>query len=98
MRTIELTPKASEDLESIWLYSFERYGEAKADSYIKRFSDIFKILITHDIGTPRPELGEEIFSLPVEQHVVFFLSARRSITVIRILNHAQDVNRHFPWL
>lgn len=51
MRTIELTPKASEDLESIWLYSFDRYGEAKADSYITRFSDIFTILTTHRIGT-----------------------------------------------
>ena len=98
MKTIELTPKASEDLEYIWIYSFERYGEAKADSYIKRFSDIFNILITHDIGTPRPELGESMFSLPVEQHVVFFVPTQRCITVIRILNHAQDVNRHFTWL
>ena len=42
MRTIELTPKATEDLESIWLYSFELYGEVKADNYISRFSDIFR--------------------------------------------------------
>lgn len=97
MRTIELTPKASEDLESIWLYSFERYGEAKADSYITRFSDIFNALALHDIGTPRPELGDGICSLPIEQHVIFFLSAKTSITVIRVLSHAQDATRHLSW-
>ena len=97
MRTIELTPKATEDLESIWLYSFEHYGEVKADNYISRFSDIFSVLTTHNIGTARPELGEDICSLPIEQHVIFFLSTLTSITVIRILNHAQDATRHLSW-
>lgn len=97
MRTIELTPKATEDLESIWLYSFEHYGEVKADNYVSRFSDIFSVLTMHSIGTPRPELGEGISSLPIEQHVIFFLSTQTSITVIRILSHVQDATRHLSW-
>ena len=97
MRTVELTPKAQEDLESIWLYGFERYGEAKADYYITRFSDIFSVLSAHNVGTLRPELGDGICSLPVEQHVIFFLYARTSITVIRILSHEQDATRHLSW-
>ncbi len=29
MREIELTPKANEDLENIWLYGFETFGMEK---------------------------------------------------------------------
>lgn len=38
MKEIELTPKAEEDLEAIWDYSFRQFGGVQADAYtaIKR--------------------------------------------------------------
>lgn len=71
MKEINLTPKATEDLEAIWLYSQEQFGLAQADEYVGRFSDIFDVLAVHEIGTERPELGENMFSLPIEKHVIF---------------------------
>lgn len=97
MKEINLTPKAIEDLENIWLYGQIQFGLAKADEYVAHFSDIFDILARHEIGTQRSELGENIFSLPIEKHVIFFVPSESSITVIRILNQSQDVNRHIPW-
>ncbi|WP_202306525.1 type II toxin-antitoxin system RelE/ParE family toxin [Dryocola clanedunensis] len=97
MKTVELTPKAAEDMESIWLYSYDRYGETKADEYIDRISMVLKMLISHEIGASRPELGKNIFSIPAEQHVIFFVSHCSRITVIRILSHAQDALRHLAW-
>ncbi|MBS0056950.1 MULTISPECIES: type II toxin-antitoxin system RelE/ParE family toxin [Yersinia] len=94
MKSIKLTPKANEDLEAIWLYSYEQFGLMKADNYIGRLSDIFDVLATHDIGVPRPELGENICSQPIEQHLVFFISTASVITIIRILNQSQDAIRH----
>lgn len=44
MKAIELTPKATEDLEEIWLYSYEQFGVVKADEYVGQFSDIFEML------------------------------------------------------
>nr|EKX4053079.1 type II toxin-antitoxin system RelE/ParE family toxin [Enterobacter cloacae] len=51
----------------------------------------------HDIGTHRAELGDNISSLPVEQHMIYFVSSHSVITVIRILSQSQDTARHEPW-
>ncbi|ECL8859719.1 type II toxin-antitoxin system RelE/ParE family toxin [Salmonella enterica] len=51
----------------------------------------------HNIGTPRPELGEYIFALPVERHMIYFLQTDTEIVIIRILSQHQDVGRHFNW-
>ncbi len=97
MKAIELTPKATEDLESIWFYSYARYGEVKADEYVSYLSDVFIILAAHNVGTSRPELGKDMFSLPARQHVIFFVPTSESVTTVRILNHAQYVCRHIKW-
>ncbi|OQM39577.1 ABC transporter ATP-binding protein [Citrobacter braakii] len=51
----------------------------------------------HNIGTPRPEPGEYTFSLPVEQHMLYFLQTDTEIIIIRILSQHQDDGRHLNW-
>jgi toxin ParE1/3/4 len=98
MKEIELTPKAEEDLETIWDYSFRKFGATRADEYIGRLAAVFDVLATHEIGTKRPELGEDIYSLPVEQHMIYFVPSYSVITIIRILSQSQDTSRHEPWI
>ncbi|MBD4393019.1 type II toxin-antitoxin system RelE/ParE family toxin, partial [Xanthomonas citri pv. citri] len=64
MKETELTPKAEEDLEAIWGYSFRQFGIVQADAYISRIAAVFNVLAMHDIGTHRAELGDNICSLP----------------------------------
>jgi len=97
MKEIELTPKAEEDLEAIWDYSFRQFGVVQADEYIGRIAAVFDVLAMHEIGTQRAELGEDIFSLPVEQHILYFVSSHSVVTIIRILSQSQDSARHDPW-
>ncbi|HFZ8994117.1 TPA: type II toxin-antitoxin system RelE/ParE family toxin [Citrobacter freundii] len=97
MKTVQLTPKASKDLEAIWLYGYQHFGESQADNYIGHLSEIFDILSIHSIGTPRPELGELIYALPFESHIIYFLQTDRDIIVIRILSQSQDAARHLRW-
>ncbi|HCL9025283.1 TPA: type II toxin-antitoxin system RelE/ParE family toxin [Escherichia coli] len=97
MRIIKLMPKANEDLEGIWYYSYHHFGEPQADRYVEHLSDVLQILSNNNIGTPRPELGEGIFVLPFERHVIYFLQSPGKIIVIRILNQNQDVTRHLHW-
>ncbi len=97
MKEIELTPKAEEDLEAIWNYSFRQFGVVQADEYIGRIAAVFDVLAMHEIGTQRAELGEDIFSLPVEQHMLYFVSSHSVVTIIRILSQSQDTARHEPW-
>lgn len=44
MKEIELTPKAEEDLEAIWDYSFRQFGIVQADAYIGRIAAVFDVL------------------------------------------------------
>lgn len=97
MRIVKLTPKANDDLTAIWDYGQLHFGKAQADKYIDHISEIFQILSIHDIGTARRELGEGIFSLPFERHILYFLQTEADIIIIRILGQSQDVNRHLHW-
>ncbi len=97
MKEIELTPKAEEDLEAIWDYSFRQFGVVQADAYIGRIAAVFDVLAMHNIGTHRAELGEDICSLLVEQHMIYFVSSRSVVTIIRILSQSQDTAQHEPW-
>ncbi|EKB5678727.1 type II toxin-antitoxin system RelE/ParE family toxin [Salmonella enterica] len=97
MKTVKLTPKASQDLEDIWYYGYHHFGEEQADKYINQISGIFQVMSDNNIGTPRPELGEYICALPVERHMVYFLQTDTEIVIIRILSQHQDASRHFNW-
>ncbi|WP_224471396.1 type II toxin-antitoxin system RelE/ParE family toxin, partial [Salmonella enterica] len=74
MKTVKLTPKASEDLENIWHYGWQHFGEIQADRYINHLSEIFSIMSANNIGTPRPELGEygTVAKLAMRQPFVLF--------------------------
>ncbi|ELF1294349.1 type II toxin-antitoxin system RelE/ParE family toxin [Salmonella enterica] len=97
MKTVKLTPKASQDLEEIWYYGYYHFGEEQADKYVNQISDIFQVMSDHNIGTPRPELGNYICALPVERHMIYFLQTDTEIVIIRILSQHQDAGRHFNW-
>ena len=97
MKTVKLTPKASQDLENIWHYGYHHFGEAQADRYINQISDIFQVMSDHNIGTPRPELGEYICALPIERHMIYFLQTDTEIIIIRILSQLQDSGSHLNW-
>ena len=98
MKEIALTPKAEDDLVAIWDYSFRQFGVVQADEYIDRIAAVFDVLATHNIGIQRPELGEDICSIPVVQHMIYFVPSHSMITIIRILSQSQDTVRHLlPW-
>lgn len=44
MKTVKLTPKASQDLEDIWYYGSRHFGEEQADRYIDQISGIFQVM------------------------------------------------------
>ncbi|MDQ9159034.1 type II toxin-antitoxin system RelE/ParE family toxin [Citrobacter portucalensis] len=97
MKTVKLTPKASQDLEDIRYYRYHHFGEEQADKYINQISDIFQVMSDHNTGTPRPELGEYICALPVERHIIYFLQTDTEIFIIRILSQHQDAGRYLNW-
>lgn len=97
VKTIKFTPKTRQDLENIGYYRYHHFGEEQAEIYINQISAIFQIMSDHNIGTPCPELGENIFALPVERYILYFLRTDTEIIIICILNLNQDAGRHLSW-
>ena len=52
MKTVKLTPKASQDMEDIWYYSCRHFGEEQADRYINQISGIFQVQSENNICPP----------------------------------------------
>jgi toxin ParE1/3/4 len=46
MTRYRLSPKAQADLEEIWTYSVERWGEARATAYLTAIRDLLTGLTT----------------------------------------------------
>lgn len=86
VKSVKVTPKASQDLEDIWYYGYHHFGDALADKYINHMLDIFRVLSENNIGTSRPEFGEYISALPFERHMIYFLLTDTEIIIIRILS------------
>ncbi len=59
---------------------------------------LFSIMSANNIGTPRPELGEYIYALPFERHIIYFIQSVTEVIVIRILSQNQDAGKHVNWL
>lgn len=96
MKTVKLTPKASQDQGDIWYYGYQHFGEEQADRHINQISGIFQVMSDNNIATPRPELGKDICALPVERHMLYFIQTDTDI-IIRVLSLHQDAGRHLNW-
>jgi toxin ParE1/3/4 len=54
MAEYELSNKADDDLNEIYLFSRQRFGEAKADAYLLALEERFSVLAS------QPRLGRQI--------------------------------------
>lgn len=93
-REYRLTPRAELDLEEIWLYSFEKWGLAKADSYHGDLVQAFEGLATGRLTCRPASLDRGYFKRSVGSHIVYFRSEHEGIQIIRILHQSMDAERH----
>ena len=95
MTTFVLSPRAQEDLDGIWNYSVERWGQDRTERYIR---DLWKVIerIADDprLGRACDSIREGYFKHPSGSHVIFFRRDEGVIDVVRILHQRMDFNRH----
>lgn len=98
MSRLLYSPAAQADLDSIWTYTFERWGAAQAASYLRELDAACRELAagtktSKAIGDIRPGYRKA----PARSHVVFFRRVDDGDTlIIRILHRRMDVERHLP--
>ena len=90
-----LSPAAQADLENIWDYTVERWGEAQAEDYTRNIQAACEALSE---GTMIIRSAEEVRAgyrkVAVGSHVMFFRMGSGVVEIIRILHQSMDVERH----
>ncbi len=91
-----LTPNAKNDLQNIWNYTLEVWGEGKADEYIVEFFNRFEWLSEQPmLGKHRPEIKEGCYSYPQAEHIIFYELRNQYIAIIGIPHQSMDIDQFF---
>jgi len=91
----KLTPAAKNDLQEIWRYTFERWGEQQAEKYVFQFEKTFHDLVkTPYLGRPRPDIQKDYRSLPEGKHIIFYRVTDNNIEIIGIPHASMDVGSY----
>jgi len=93
-----LSRDAEEDLQDIYIFSENNWGEKQAEKYIYDLYETFKFIAENPkLGRVRPELGKEIRSKTQSSHVIIFTEWKYEIAILRILHSSRDIpNAHMP--
>jgi toxin ParE1/3/4 len=90
-------PQALEDLEQIWSYSLDIWGEAQADAYIRQISITFATLATSPLlAIDAGHIREAYRKYKVGRHLIFYrIILDEGIEIVRILHERMDVDEQF---
>ncbi|WP_226063154.1 type II toxin-antitoxin system RelE/ParE family toxin [Kaistella polysaccharea] len=89
----EISEKANEDLENIWLYTYENWSQEQADRYYNLIlNEIEYITENFESGKSFEHIRKGYRSAKVKSHLVFYrISKRDTIEIIRILHQRMDI-------
>ena len=93
--TYRLSPRARQDMEAIWLYSFNRWSLRQADDYYAELVSSFAQLASgmkrgRNIGHGAP--GH--LALASGSHFIIYRQTPSMITIIRILHQRMNITAH----
>ncbi len=87
---------ARDDLEEIWIFTFEEWGLEQADKYLNSLFSRFEWLSRNPYtGKDREDIKNGYFCFPEGMHLVFFTMTEYGIDIIGIPHQNMDVIRHF---
>lgn len=96
MSRFNLTPRAKEDIRSIWLYTRDEWGEPQADAYVADLFNRFDWLARQPSeGKIRTDVADEYYCFPQGQHLIFYLIRDGEIDIIGLPHKAMDVEHYF---
>lgn len=95
MAEFRLTPAALRDLEGIWHYTAQQWGQAQAAHYVDLLNANFEALARHPLAASacdhiRPGYRRQ----RVESHAVYFKVEGDRVIAVRVLHERMDARRH----
>lgn len=90
----KISAKAAEDIENIWLYTFENWSLEQADRYLYLIFDEIEYLAANPIaGKDFSHVRKNYRRSKVKSHIVFYrhLDNQTDIEIIRVLHERMDI-------
>jgi toxin ParE1/3/4 len=90
----KISKEATNDLEKIWLYTFENWSVEQADRYFNLIMDEIEYITQNPkSGKDYSEIRKGYFRSKVKSHFIFYKinSKKDEIEIIRILHQQMDI-------
>ena len=85
---------ASQDLENIWLYTFENWSIEQADRYLNLIiNEIEYVAQKPDSGFDYSSVRKEYYRTRIKSHLIFYRIDKKNdiVEIIRILHQRMDI-------
>ena len=98
MATYIISPDAKNDLINIYQYSLAHWGSSRANTYLEKMRGQFNQLALHPLsGKVRLDIGDNLRSIPVANHVIFYrINSQSLVEIISVLHSSMDVESRLP--
>jgi toxin ParE1/3/4 len=91
MLQVLLTPDAEESRIEIWRYVAQDSPDT-ADRLMERIDEKCRLYATQPrMGSPRPDLGQDVRCFPVGKYVVIYRPIADGIVVLLVVHGARDI-------
>jgi toxin ParE1/3/4 len=90
----KISQEASQDIENIWLYTFENWSIEQADRYFNLIMDEIEYLAENPkFGKDYSKIRKGYFRSRVKSHFIFYKInwKNKEIEIIRILHQQMDI-------
>ncbi|MGJ7031534.1 type II toxin-antitoxin system RelE/ParE family toxin [Niabella hirudinis] len=89
----KISVKASEDIENIWLYTFENGSLEQADRYVNLLIDEIEYLANNpNSGIDFNHIRKNYRCSKVKSHLIFYkLTEKQDIEIIRVLHQRMEI-------
>lgn len=94
MPNYRLTRRCAEDLNEVYLYSFDKFGEKQADAYTSELTACFQLLAEQPrLGRVRPGKSEELRTYFRGSHIIAYRIINTGVSIQRVLDARRDWQR-----
>ena len=93
MVKISFRQKANEDLNDIWIYTYEKWSEAQADKYYETIKfTCLEISKNPKLGKIYNGISNNLLGIKSGKHIIFYSFVfQNEIQIIRILHERMDL-------
>ncbi|MBX3573964.1 MAG: type II toxin-antitoxin system RelE/ParE family toxin [Mesorhizobium sp.] len=93
--TLRISAQAQRDLEEIWAYSVENWGEDQAVQYVAQVRAALELLRTNPgLARPAEDVRPGLRKFTVGSHVLYVRLGDRFLRLVRVLHGRMDAGRH----